>query len=173
MTNGPATPNGCGFGFTMLSEYCVAMAAVSLARGRRVDNGARKSRGSAPCAKIAVEPSTANQTSTKRASPDESCRDLSDECSAIRDRSKVALAVGRIVHLHNRLFGGGRLGAVSPLQPVVVDADCLKLELHRPHDHPDILDYWGGFLRGRCVHGLLCLPFSSQGGKAGRLQSRK
>src|SRR5438552_3392558 len=100
MTNGPATPNGCGFGFTMLSEYCVAMAAVSLARSRRVDNGARNSRGSAPCAKIAVEPSTANQTSTKGASPDESCRDLSDKCSAMRDRSKVALAVGRIVQLH-------------------------------------------------------------------------
>src|SRR5438552_8728134 len=104
MTNGPATPNGCGFGFTMLSEYCVAMAAVSLALGRRVDNGACKSRGSAPCAKIAVEPSTANQTSTKRASPDESFGELSEECSAIRDRSKVALAVGRIVHLHNRLL---------------------------------------------------------------------
>jgi len=31
--------------------------------------------------------------------------------------------------------GSGRLGAVSPLQPVVVDADRLKLELHRPHDY--------------------------------------
>src|SRR5260370_40761599 len=37
--------------------------------------------------------------------------------------------------------GSGRLGAVSPLQPVVVDADRLKLELHRPHDHPDVLDH--------------------------------
>jgi hypothetical protein len=33
-------PNACGLGFTMLSEYCVAMAAVSLARGRRGENGA-------------------------------------------------------------------------------------------------------------------------------------
>src|SRR5258708_39768951 len=30
MTNGVGTPNTCGSGFTMLSEYCVAMAAVSL-----------------------------------------------------------------------------------------------------------------------------------------------
>ena len=38
---------------------------------------------------------------------------------------------------------------------------------------PDVLDHRGGFLRGRRVHGLLRLPLSPQGGKAGRLQSRK
>src|SRR5258706_3625518 len=68
--------------------------------------------------------------------------------------------------------GSGRLGAVSPLQPVVVDADRLKLELHRRHDHPDVLDHRSGILRGRRVHGLLCLPLSSHRGKAGSLQSR-
>src|SRR5882757_1009911 len=80
MTNGVALPKICGSGFTMLSEYCVAMAAVSLARGRRGDNGALKSRVSAPCAKIAIEPSAANQD--KAASPGESGRDLCGEFSA-------------------------------------------------------------------------------------------
>src|SRR3981189_123041 len=82
MTNGVALPKACGSGFTMLSEYCVAMAAVSLARGRRGDNGALKSRVSAPCAKIAIEPSAANQVQRKAASPDESGRDLCGEFSA-------------------------------------------------------------------------------------------
>src|SRR5258708_15358767 len=75
-TNGVGTPNTCGSGFTMLSEYCVAMAAVSLARGRRGENGALKSRVSAPCAKITIEPSTAYQVQRKGASPDETGRDL-------------------------------------------------------------------------------------------------
>jgi hypothetical protein len=52
------------------------MAAVSLARGRRGENGALKSRVSAACAKIAIEPSTANQAQRKAASPDETSRDL-------------------------------------------------------------------------------------------------
>src|SRR4030081_2703314 len=43
MTNGLAVPDTCGSGFTMLSEYCVAMAAVSLARGWSGENGAPKS----------------------------------------------------------------------------------------------------------------------------------
>src|SRR5260370_10364659 len=79
MTNGVGKPNICGSGFTMLSEYCVAMAAVSLARGRRGENGAHKSRLSAPRAKIAIEPSTANQVQRKGALPDETCRDLRGE----------------------------------------------------------------------------------------------
>src|ERR1700676_3248423 len=87
MTNGVTMPNTCGSGFTMLSEYCVAMAAVSLARGRRGDNGAPKSRVSAPCAKIAIEPSAANQVQRKEASPDESRRDLSGEFSTIEAKS--------------------------------------------------------------------------------------
>jgi hypothetical protein len=46
MTNAAAMPSTCGSGFTMLSEYCVAMAAVSLARGcsgkkRRASSHAR------------------------------------------------------------------------------------------------------------------------------------
>src|ERR1700726_3524916 len=86
MTNGVAVPKACGSGFTMLSEYCVAMAAVSLARGRRGDNGAPKSRVSAPCAKIAIEPSAANQVQRKEASPDESRRDLSREFSTIEEK---------------------------------------------------------------------------------------
>src|ERR1700730_13293659 len=76
MTNGLAMPNACGLGFTTLSEYCVAMAAVSLARGHRGENGALKSRVSAPCAKIAIEPSTAYQVQRKGASPDGTGRDL-------------------------------------------------------------------------------------------------
>jgi hypothetical protein len=60
------------------------MAAVSLARGRRGENGALKSRVSASCAKIAVEPSTANQVQRKGDSPDETYRDLSGEFSAIQ-----------------------------------------------------------------------------------------
>src|SRR5260370_26170668 len=62
-TNAVETPNNCSLG---LAKYCVAMAAVSLARGRRGENGALKSRVSAPCAKIAVEPSTANQLQRKK-----------------------------------------------------------------------------------------------------------
>ena len=81
-------------------------------------------------------------------------------------------AKGMAVAVHTA-FGRGRLGAVSPPQPVVVDAARLELALHRRHDHPDILDHRGGFLRGRRVHGLLRLPLSPQGGKAGSLQSRK
>src|SRR6476620_3789603 len=61
-TNAVETPNNCSLG---LAKYCVAMAAVSLARGRRGENGALKSRVSAPCAKIAVEPSTANNFNEK------------------------------------------------------------------------------------------------------------
>src|ERR1700674_5173122 len=67
--------------------------------------------------------------------------------------------------------GSDRLGAVSPFQPVVVDADRLKLELHRRHDLPDVLDHRGGFLRDRRVHGLLRLSLSAQGGKAGSLRA--
>src|SRR6266852_7187832 len=37
-------------------------------------------------------------------------------------------------------FSRARLSIVSPSEPVVVDADCLKLGLHRRHDQPDILD---------------------------------
>src|SRR5260370_23042719 len=84
MTNGVGTPNTCGSGFTMLSEYCVAMAAVSLARGRRGENGTlshaypphvRKSRSS-----------RVRQTKfkPKGASPVETCRDLLGEDSAIQ-----------------------------------------------------------------------------------------
>src|SRR2546427_8315279 len=47
-TNPVATPNNCSLG---LAKYVVAMAAVSLARGRRGENGALASRVSAPCAK--------------------------------------------------------------------------------------------------------------------------
>src|SRR5215471_14877192 len=38
-------------------------------------------------------------------------------------------------------FSRARLSSVSPPEPVVVDADCLKLELHRPHDQHHVLDY--------------------------------
>src|SRR2546429_4959604 len=48
MTNGVGMPIGCGPGFTMFSEYCVAMAAASLARGRRGENGARSSHAYLP-----------------------------------------------------------------------------------------------------------------------------
>src|ERR1700674_1378815 len=72
MTNGLATPNTCGSGFAMLSEYGVAMTAVSLARGRRGENDASSSRAYPPsCAKIAIEPGTANQVQRKGALPDE------------------------------------------------------------------------------------------------------
>src|SRR6266478_9501829 len=40
MTNGGAMSNTCGSGLAMLSEYCVAMAAASLARGRSDENDA-------------------------------------------------------------------------------------------------------------------------------------
>jgi len=84
MTNEVAVPNTRGSGFAMLSEYCVAMAAVSLARGRSGENDAPSSHAYPPsCAKIAVEPSTANQVQRKGASPDETRRDLSGEFSAI------------------------------------------------------------------------------------------
>src|SRR6476646_7407250 len=92
-TNAVETPNNCSLG---LAKYCVAMAAVSLARGRRGENGALKSRVSAPCAKIAVEPSTANQLQRKGASRDGSSRDLCSKCSAIRDRRKLAQRVGEL-----------------------------------------------------------------------------
>src|SRR5258705_5389772 len=88
-TNAVETPNNCSLG---LAKYCVAMAAVSLARGRRGENGALKSRVSAPCAKIAVEPSTANQL--QEASRDESSRDLCGQCTAIRNRRELEPAVG-------------------------------------------------------------------------------
>src|SRR5438876_4209879 len=104
MTNGVATPNACGLGFTMLSEYCVAIAAVSLARGRHGEKGALKSCVSAPCAKIAVEPSTANQLQRRRASLDDSARDLCGQCSAILPRRKLAPTVQRIVRCTNRLL---------------------------------------------------------------------
>src|SRR6266851_1245358 len=64
------------------------------------------------------------------------------------------------------ISGCGRLGGVPPLQPVVVDADRLELALYRRHDHHDVLDHRGGFLRHRRVHGLLRLSLSSQGRKA-------
>src|ERR1700687_2635475 len=83
MTNGVAMPNTCGSGSTMLSEYCVAMAAVSLARGWSGEDDAPSSHAYPPsCAKIAIEPSTANQVQRKGASPDETCRDLCGEFSA-------------------------------------------------------------------------------------------
>ena len=78
-----------------------------------------------------------------------------------------------MVVAYHTASGRGRLGAVSHLQPVVVDADRHQLELHRPHHQHHLLDHRGGFLRGHRVHGLLRLPLSSQGGKAGSLQSRK
>src|SRR5260370_42611084 len=52
MTNGVATPNTCELGFTMLSEYCVAMAPVSLARGRSAHN---RRRNLALCERTASE----------------------------------------------------------------------------------------------------------------------
>jgi hypothetical protein len=59
------------------------MAAVSLARGWSGET-ARPSHAYPPsCAKIAIEPSTANQVQQKAASPNESYRDLSSELSAI------------------------------------------------------------------------------------------
>jgi hypothetical protein len=67
-----------------LSEYCVAMAAVSLARGCSGKKRRASSHASPPsCGKIAVEPSTANQVQRKGASPDETRRDLSGQFSAI------------------------------------------------------------------------------------------
>ena len=41
-------------------------------------------------------------------------------------------------------FSRAGLGIVSHSEPVVVDADCLKLGLHRQHDHHHILDNRGG-----------------------------
>src|SRR5215475_5314229 len=38
-------------------------------------------------------------------------------------------------------FSRARLSIVSRSEPVVVDADCLKLGLHRPHNHHHILDH--------------------------------
>src|SRR5256884_8698225 len=81
-TNPVARPNNCILG---LAKYVVDMAAASLARGRRGENGARASRVSIPCAKIAVEPRTASQLQRKEFSPDEAGRDPFAECSAIRD----------------------------------------------------------------------------------------
>src|SRR5216684_6076004 len=78
MTNGVAVPDTWGSGLTMLSEYCVAMDAVSLARGRSGENDAPSSHACIrpQYAKIAVKPSTANQVQRKAASPDETSRDL-------------------------------------------------------------------------------------------------
>jgi hypothetical protein len=86
MTNGLMMPTACGSGLTMLSEYCVAMAAASLARGRSVRTMRAKFAYPPPCAKIAIEPSTASQVQRKAASPDETCRDLFGDCSAIQAR---------------------------------------------------------------------------------------
>src|SRR5262249_18875557 len=68
-------------------------------------------------------------------------------------------------------FSRARLSIVSPSEPVVVDADCLKLELHRPHDQHHVLDQRHCFHRHPLVHGLLRIPVPSQGGNTGDIQS--
>src|SRR5262249_36342206 len=68
-------------------------------------------------------------------------------------------------------FSRARLGIVSHAEPVVVDADCLKLGLHRPHDHHHILDNRGRFHRHPLVHGLLRIPVPSPAGKTGGVRS--
>ncbi len=90
----------------------------------------------------------------------------------IRSRALTARRLGDDRSTHTA-FGCGWLGAVSHLQPVVVDADRLELALHRRHDLPDVLDHRGGFLRGRRLHGLLRLPLPSQGRQAGGVRARK
>src|SRR6267154_2497325 len=61
-TNPVATPNTCSLG---LAKYVVAMAAVSLARGRRGENGALASRVSTPCENRG-RAENSKPTSTKR-----------------------------------------------------------------------------------------------------------
>src|SRR6516225_9867281 len=68
-------------------------------------------------------------------------------------------------------FSRARLSIVSPSEPVVVDADCLKLELHRPHDQHHVLDQRHCFHRHPLVHGLLRIPLPSPGGNTGDIQS--
>src|SRR5262245_6088530 len=68
-------------------------------------------------------------------------------------------------------FSRARLRTVSPPAPVVVDTDCLKLELHRPHDQPHVLDYRRCFHRHHLVHGLLRIPLPSPAGKTGGVRS--
>src|SRR5262249_50440771 len=68
-------------------------------------------------------------------------------------------------------FSRARLSSVSPPEPVVVDADCLKLELHRPHDQHHVLDYRRCFHRDHLVHGLLRIPLPSPAGKTGGVRS--
>src|SRR5262245_57402270 len=63
--------------------------------------------------------------------------------------------------------GRDRLGAVSHLQPVVVDADRHELGLYRPHHQHHVLDHGLRFRRGHRLHGLLRLPLSPQRGKTG------
>src|SRR5216684_2295092 len=128
MTNGAATPNTCGSDFTMLSEYGVAMAAASLARGRRGDNGAVKSRVSAPCAKIAIEPSSANQVQRKEASPDESCRDLCGKFSVIE--AKMHARMGELCTCTNRLVRC----VTKRLVPDWCSPACAALGRHTPDE---------------------------------------
>jgi hypothetical protein len=59
------------------------MAAASLLVVAAVRTSALKAHVSALMCEIAIEPSTANQVQRKEASPDETCRDLSGELSAI------------------------------------------------------------------------------------------
>ena len=68
-------------------------------------------------------------------------------------------------------FSRARLGIVSHSEPVVVDADCLKLGLHRRHDHHHILDHRGRFHRHHFVHGLLRIPLPSPAGKTGGIRA--
>src|SRR5712691_9999851 len=68
-------------------------------------------------------------------------------------------------------FSRARLSIVSHSEPVVVDADCLKLGLHRPHNHHHILDHRHCFHRHPLVHGLLRIPLPSPGGNTGDIQS--
>src|SRR5262245_15896882 len=68
-------------------------------------------------------------------------------------------------------FSRARLSIVSRSEPVVVDADRLKLGLHRPHNHHHILDHRHCFHRHPLVHGLLRIPLPSPGGNTGDIQS--
>ena len=54
-----------------------------------------------------------------------------------------------------------------------MDAYCLKLALHRRHDHHHILDYRGRFHRNRLVYGLLRVPLPSQAGNTGGIRTRE
>src|SRR5260370_38256403 len=81
-------PNAVRSGLTLCSECCVAMAAGSLAGGRSGENDEPPNHPYPPCcAKIAVEPSTANQAQRKAASPNETSRDLSAESHAVEPKS--------------------------------------------------------------------------------------